>query len=192
MMEAKGFFSALFDYSFSSYITPKIIKILYVIATVLIALWTLAIVLVAFQASSAAGILALLIVGPVYFLISMIFARVGLEILSAFFHIHGDVQEINRRRGGAPAASGPAPPGLAAGPASEVGTTVPAAASPRETEQGPAATATGLEPVSEAGPAAAPATPEPASAPPPAKRYCENCGAERSPTSRFCTSCGHE
>ena len=62
-MRAKGFFGSLFDYSFSSYITPRIIRVLYVLATVLVALWTLVIILAAFNASSALGILALLIGG---------------------------------------------------------------------------------------------------------------------------------
>ena len=33
-MEAKGFFSSLFDYSFSSFITPRIIRVLYMLATI--------------------------------------------------------------------------------------------------------------------------------------------------------------
>src|SRR4051812_20838468 len=93
-MQAKGFFGSLFDYSFSSYITPRIIKILYVIATVLVVLWTLVIILAAFKTSTGLGIVALLIGGPIYFVIAMIFVRVGLEYLSAFFRIHDDVQEI--------------------------------------------------------------------------------------------------
>jgi hypothetical protein len=101
-MQAKGFFSSLFDYSFSSYITPRIIKVLYVLATVIVALWTLLIILAAFRASSGLGIVTLLIIGPICFVIAMIWARVGLEALSAFFRIHQDVHEINQRadRGG--------------------------------------------------------------------------------------------
>ena len=69
-MRAKGFFASLFDYSFSSYITPRIIRVLYVLATVLVALWTLVIILLAFKASSTLGILALLIGGPIYFIVA--------------------------------------------------------------------------------------------------------------------------
>ena len=98
-MQTKGFFGSLFDYSFSSYITPRIIKVLYVLATVLVALWTLVIVLAAFRVSSGAGILTLLIIGPIYFVITMIWVRVSLEVISAF-RIHGDVQEINQGAGG--------------------------------------------------------------------------------------------
>jgi hypothetical protein len=54
----------------------------------------------------------------------------------------------------------------------------------------PAEAATAVETQSEP----APATPG-VSAPDPSTavtRYCENCGAERSPDGRFCTKCGHE
>jgi hypothetical protein len=159
-MQAKGFFGSLFDYSFSSYITPRIIKVLYVLATVLIALWTLAIILIAFKASSALGILALLIGGPIYFVITMIGARVGLEFLSAFFRIHGDVQAINLRAGSSVALAAPLA-SVATDPNAE--TAAAAVSSP---------------------------APEPAAAPSQAARFCENCGAERRPGKAFCTACG--
>jgi len=101
LMQAKGFFGSLFDYSFSSFITSRIIKVLYVLTTIVAALWTLAIILIAFNASSTLGILALLIGGPIFFVITMIYARVGLELLMVIFRIHENVQEINQRAGGA-------------------------------------------------------------------------------------------
>jgi uncharacterized protein DUF4282 len=159
-MQARGFFASLFDYSFSSYITPRIIKVLYVLATVLVALWTLVIILIAFNASSTLGILTLLIVGPIYFVLAMIYTRVLLELLSAFFRIHDDVQEINQRGGGGnPVASPPPPPPT----------------------QPPSEAAPFVERSSES---------EPATAPPPPARFCENCGAERRPGKAFCTACG--
>jgi hypothetical protein len=161
-MQAKGFFGSLFDYSFSSYITPRIIKVLYVLATVLVALWTLVIILIAFKASSTLGILALLIGGPIYFVITMIGARVGLEFLSAFFRIHGDVQEINLRAGGTSVASAAPLAVLATDPTSEA-----------------AAVAVSSPPPEHTG-----------AAPSPAGRFCENCGTERRPGKAFCTACG--
>jgi hypothetical protein len=107
-MQATGFLNSLFDYSFRSFITPRIIKVLYVLLTIAVALWTLAIVAVAFQASSGAGIVTLLVVGPILFIVGMIYARVGLELLIVLFRIHGDVAEINVRGGGTPDMSGPA------------------------------------------------------------------------------------
>ena len=48
---AKRVHGPLFDYSFSSFVTPRIIKVLYVLATILISLWTLVLVLAAFNVS---------------------------------------------------------------------------------------------------------------------------------------------
>ena len=169
-MEAKGFFGSLFDYSFSSYITPKIIRVLYILATILIALDTLAFILITFKASSTLGVLSLLILAPIGFVIAMIFARVGLEVLSAFFRIHGDVDEINQRGGGdggTPTAFAPTMPGPAQADAAEP--------TPEPT---PAAASTST-------PASAVAVAAPAEA-----RFCDNCGTERSPGKRFCTVCG--
>jgi hypothetical protein len=114
-METKGFFASLFDYSFSSFITPRIIKVLYALTTLVLALWTLADILLAFRVSSALGVLAL-IFGPLMFVIAMIYTRVVLELLIAFFRMHEDVEEINAVAGRA-AGTGPAPPRPEAGPA---------------------------------------------------------------------------
>ena len=118
-MQPKGFLGSLFDYSFSSFITSKIIKVLYVLTTIVVALWTLFIIIIAFKASSALGILALLIGGPIYFVMTMIYARVGLEVLMVIFRIHEDVRDINQRAGGAgnTSAAVPAPPPTEPGPA---------------------------------------------------------------------------
>jgi hypothetical protein len=163
-MQAEGFFSSLFDYSFSSFITSRIIKVLYVLTTIVVALWTLVIILVAFKASSALGIVALVIGGPIFFVITMIYVRVGLELLIVIFRIHENVHEINQRAGHAVGNLAASPP-----PAAE-----------------PAAEAT-----PEAAPVAVSSSaPEPAPAPPPVVRFCKNCGAERSPGKGFCTACG--
>jgi hypothetical protein len=173
LMQAKGFFGSLFDYSFSSFITSRIVKVLYVLTTIVVALWTLVIILLAFKASATLGILALLIIGPIFFVIAMIYVRVGLELLMVIFRIHENVEEINQRAGGAR------------------GTPVASAAPPPETGLDPAVTATVAEPTSEAAPVtiSSPA-PEPAAAPSPVARFCENCGTERSPGKAFCTGCG--
>ncbi len=168
-MQATGFFNSLFDYSFSSFITPRIIKVLYVLMTIAVALWTLVLLLIAFKASAAAGILTLLIVGPIFFLISMIYVRVGLELLIVFFRIHGDVAEINVRGGGGdiPPASAPAPKAPAPAPADTGGSAL---------DPAPAVSTSFAS--------------EPASSSQPAARFCDNCGAERAAGKRFCPACG--
>lgn len=98
-MQASGFLSSLFDYSFRSFVTSKIVKVLYAITTVVVALWTIVLVVVAFNLSSALGVLTLLLVGPLFFLVSLTYARVGLELMIVFFRISEDVQAISARRG---------------------------------------------------------------------------------------------
>ena len=179
LMEAKSFFGSLFDYSFSSFITPRIIKVLYVLATIGISLWTLLLIVAAFNVSDGAGGAMLLIGGPLFFLFSMIYARVFLELVIAFFRINGNVQEIrDERLGGTQPAPTPGPP-------------VPDA--PVVVALEPAVAQPAVEPVSEVTPIASAA--DTASAPEPdpeaqTTRYCENCGAERRPGGKFCTSCG--
>jgi Domain of unknown function (DUF4282)/zinc-ribbon domain len=101
LMEARGFLQSLFDFSFSSFIALRMIKILYVLTTIVVALFTLGDILLAFKISSAFGIFALLILGPIGFLLTMIYVRVLLELLMAIFRMHEDVQEINQRGSGA-------------------------------------------------------------------------------------------
>ena len=176
-MEPRGFVTALFDYSFTSFVTPKIIKVLYVLATIVVSLSTLVLVLAAFNNSSGAGVLTLVIAGPLFFLLSMIYARVLLELVIVFFRINGNVQELRDGRSGRPVLPmpTPAPPTVDA-----------AVVAPAETAIAPAETAITHEQDAEA-------PPTPASSPEPevSARFCENCGAERRPEARFCTSCGH-
>jgi uncharacterized protein DUF4282/zinc ribbon protein len=164
LMQAKGFFASLFDFSFSSFITPRLVKVLYVLLTIVNALWTLLFVLIAFRSSKSFGVIALVILGPIFFVILMIGARVAVEAIIAFFRIQEDVAEINQRVGGAEATS-----------------VAPMPSSPE----------TGPEPTSEPAPVAMSSPrPEPASSPGQVARFCESCGTRRSPGKSFCIACG--
>ena len=170
-MEAKGFFQSLFDYSFGSFIAARIIKVLYVLTTIIVALNTLALVLFMFKVSSALGIFGLLILGPLFFVITMIYVRVILELLMVIFRIHEDVREINVRGGGGIVAALPARP--------EPVTEPPLAVAP-PAEEPPAEEPPADVPPAEAPPAETLAT----------TRFCRHCGAELTPANRFCTACG--
>src|SRR5215471_11567747 len=66
--QAAGFLSSLFDLSFTNFITPKLIKVLFVISIVLAAFGSLFVVVSGFQAGGVLGGLgALLIVAPILF-----------------------------------------------------------------------------------------------------------------------------
>ncbi len=94
MDEAKGFFTSLFDFSFSSFITGRIIRFLYGLSVAISAIVALVAVVSSFMMSSVAGVLMLLIGAPVLFLVSVIYARVMLEIIMVIFSISGNVSRL--------------------------------------------------------------------------------------------------
>jgi uncharacterized membrane protein len=92
-MEQKGFFKALFDTSFSAMITVRIIQWLYVLALLGIGLMTLLFVVAAFADSASAGLIVL-ILSPLIFLISAVFARIYLEMAIVIFKIADNTAEM--------------------------------------------------------------------------------------------------
>ena len=82
-----GFFSDLFDLSFTRFVTTKIIKVLYVLAMVLIGLFALVWVVAAFRDSVALGVLSLFVLVPLVSLLYLIYTRVLLEFVIQVFRI---------------------------------------------------------------------------------------------------------
>jgi len=121
-MGDQGFLGSLFDISFSSLITTKVIKVLYVLSMVIIGLFALVVVVAAFSNSVAGGIVVLLIVAPLAGLLYLIYVRVLLELVIVIFRImETNVELVSLQRaqvagGVAPppppsSSSGPEPPG---------------------------------------------------------------------------------
>jgi hypothetical protein len=100
-MEAQGLLAALFDFSFSEFITPKIIKWLYAFGIVVAAMGALFFIGAGFQRSGAAG-LFFLIVSPVVFLLYALGVRIYLELVMVMFNIAGHVAAIAERDRQAP------------------------------------------------------------------------------------------
>jgi len=88
---ATGFFGALFDFSFSHFITPKIVKVAYVLATVLLSLVLLGYLIVAIASEEPALIVLVLFVGPFVALLYLIFIRMTLEFFVAIVRMSEDV-----------------------------------------------------------------------------------------------------
>jgi hypothetical protein len=86
----------LFDISFRSFVTGRIIGILYVISIVIIALYTIFLIIAAFNASVTLGVLTLLILGPLFFF-SLIYVRVLLELAIVLFRIAENTSEMVRQ-----------------------------------------------------------------------------------------------
>lgn len=107
---ARGFFASLFDFSFSSLITTKIVKIVYVIATILIGLASLGF-FVAWLTRGGVGIVIAIIGAPILFIVYMIVTRIWLEIVIIVFRIGEDVRRIaDAPRSAGPAVGGYQPP----------------------------------------------------------------------------------
>lgn len=87
MANDKGFFQSLFDFSFTAFVTPKLIKVLYGISLFFIAIGVIFVVLGGFQRGIGAGLLTLFILGPLYGLLLTILARIYMELMIAIFRI---------------------------------------------------------------------------------------------------------
>ena len=87
MNDAKSFFSSLLDMSFSDFFTPKIIKVLFILAIIGSAIWALALLVAGIASGSAGGILGGLIGAPIVFILAVILSRVYLELLLVMFRI---------------------------------------------------------------------------------------------------------
>jgi len=90
----KGFLASLFDFSFSSLITTKIIKVIYVISMIVIGLLALGFTLAAFRASPVIGVLTLIVLAPLGAVIYVIYIRVILEVVIALFRIMENTQQL--------------------------------------------------------------------------------------------------
>lgn len=86
----KGFFGALFDFSFNSFVTPKIVKFVYILATIAIGLFVLVFVTASFTESAGAG-LVVLFLAPIVGLIYLAFIRMGLEFGYALVRMSDDI-----------------------------------------------------------------------------------------------------
>ena len=88
--QAKGTFSALFDFDFNSFATPAVVKILYVVGMVLIGLLYLGALIGGFTQGVGVGLVTL-VVGGVAALFYLIFFRVTLEFFYAVVRMSEDI-----------------------------------------------------------------------------------------------------
>jgi hypothetical protein len=89
----KSFFARLFDLSFTEYVTPSIIKVLFIIGFVLAGLFSL-LVFISFANQGGGAVIAGIIVAPLMFFFYVLMARVLSEVYLILFRI-----EENTRRG---------------------------------------------------------------------------------------------
>jgi hypothetical protein len=103
-MADRPFFSSMFDFTFTAFITTRVIKLIFGLAIFFSGLLALMLVVSAFQTHASFGVLVLL-VSPLLFLFYVAAARVALELVIVIFRIHEDIARM-----APPAAEGPPPP----------------------------------------------------------------------------------
>jgi hypothetical protein len=94
----KGFVGSLFDFSFESFVTPKIIRVVYILVTVWTLLLGLLFLIIGFQTGGlAGGIAVLVIVEPIFILLSLGVYRVVLEAFMVVFRIYEETKKISEK-----------------------------------------------------------------------------------------------
>ncbi|GAA2744971.1 hypothetical protein GCM10009868_24730 [Terrabacter aerolatus] len=90
--EGAGFFTALFDFSFTNFVTPILVRFVYLLATVaLVASW-LIFVIIAFSQGVGSG-LAALILGPIFVVIYLAVIRMTLEFYLSVVRMSEDIHK---------------------------------------------------------------------------------------------------
>lgn len=99
--DSKGFFGSLFDFSFTSFVTPKVIKGLYVLYTIWMIVWALFFLRLGFRYGGATGgFLTLIVVDPLFLVLSLGAFRVILELFMVVHRMHDDLKAIRERGDG--------------------------------------------------------------------------------------------
>ncbi len=97
--QGKGFFKSLFDIQMREVITPKIIRVIFVIGIIAIVFGALVAIIssiITIRATGIGVVLLTLIAAPIGALIGIIILRVYLELIMLLFNIYDQLKEITR------------------------------------------------------------------------------------------------
>lgn len=95
--DTRGFLGALFDFGFTSFVTPKMIKVLYVLIVIGTVVSALVFTIVAFKASTVFGFLMLVFGDPLFILIVLAIYRIILEFFVVTFRVAEDIRALRER-----------------------------------------------------------------------------------------------
>jgi Domain of unknown function (DUF4282) len=90
----RGFLGSLFDFGFTSFATPKVIKVLYVLIMITATLGVLSYSLLAFTVNTTLGVVALFVFGPLSLIIVLTVWRIFLEFFMVIFKISDDIHGL--------------------------------------------------------------------------------------------------
>ena len=88
----KGFFGALFDFKFEHFITPIIVKVVYILALVGLVIGWLVFLAAGFAQDATSGVFVL-VLGPVALILYLAFIRMTLEFYLAIVRMSQDIHE---------------------------------------------------------------------------------------------------
>jgi len=110
-LESKGFFSGLFDFGFTSFITLRFLKVIYTVLVALILLAGLVFFIAAVSQGGARVVVGIVVV-PIVTLLYLVIARVYMELVALFFRIGENTSIMARAlsNGSTPAAGYQQPP----------------------------------------------------------------------------------
>jgi uncharacterized protein DUF4282 len=97
LAEPKGFLGALFDFSFTSFVTPKVVKVLYILIVVVVGLSAVGFALSVLATNVGLGLIVLLVGAPLYFLVVTALYRITLEFFMVIFRMAQDIRAIRER-----------------------------------------------------------------------------------------------
>jgi hypothetical protein len=121
-LETKGFFAALFDFGFTSFITLKFLRVIYTILVCLILV--VGLIFLIYGLSQGGGpAVAFILVAPLVTLLCLIFVRIYMELIAMFFRIGENTSIMAARLSGQ--APPPAAPGYGYDPGSPTGPSTP-------------------------------------------------------------------
>jgi Domain of unknown function (DUF4282) len=95
--DARSFLSALFDFGFTSFVTPRVIKALYVLIAIGTVVSALVFTIFAFKASMAFGLVTLIFADPLFVLIVLAIYRIVLEFFMVTFRVGEDIRALRER-----------------------------------------------------------------------------------------------
>lgn len=93
--DASGFIASLVDLSFTAFITPKLVKVLYVLGVGGAALWALVMAGTGIRQGGVGYLFVL--VCPILFLVGVIYMRVMMEMIMVVFRAADHLAEIARQ-----------------------------------------------------------------------------------------------
>jgi hypothetical protein len=88
--DGTGFFGALFDFSFNTFVTPKIVKVVYILATFALGIAYVVLVLAGFMQRAGRGI-AILVLGALGVVLYLALIRMTLEFYYSIVRMSQDI-----------------------------------------------------------------------------------------------------